>query len=230
MQKQDQKVMFKDDYIMRIVNQVGHVLSQIISRLSQGDRVEAEEIIAGAYEEFVGVTAEQVATLSAEELLLQLGRGDMGGLGKLVMLSELLRAEALLFDAQELETEAYERRLKSLALRLELTMGHDLQNAHLDAMIDQLLEELSSYVLPTATVVRVFRYFESSGQFDRAEDVLFELIDEHIADDNMVEEGLAFYERLLRKSDSELRAGNLPRAEVEESFDELWERHEANTG
>jgi len=45
-----------------------------------------------------------------------------------------------------------------------------------------------------------------------AEDALYEWLDRGDAD--AVTEGLAFYDRLLKKPDEELLRGNLPRSEV----------------
>jgi hypothetical protein len=66
----------------------------------------------------------------------------------------------------------------------------------------------------------LFRYYESAGKYSKAEDVLFEALEDSGGAD-WVAAGQAFYERLAGKSDAELAAGNLPREELEESREEL---------
>jgi hypothetical protein len=58
-------------------------------------------------------------------------------------------------------------------------------------------------------------YHEHLGQFGQAEDVLFALRQREGGASQLQELGNQFYERLLRHTDAELKAGNLPREEVE---------------
>jgi hypothetical protein len=69
---------------------------------------------------------------------------------------------------------------------------------------------------------RLFRYLEDRALYATAEDALYEWVDRE--DPAAISEGIAFYERLLAKSDAELAQGNLPRAEVEEGRGELLQR------
>jgi len=65
---------------------------------------------------------------------------------------------------------------------------------------------------------KVFRYYERMGRYDRAEDVLYEILEVKPEFSN---EGVQFYERLLKRSDEELVKGNLPRDEVLEGMQEM---------
>ncbi|HEV2660598.1 MAG TPA: DUF6483 family protein, partial [Ktedonobacteraceae bacterium] len=67
---------------------------------------------------------------------------------------------------------------------------------------------------------KLFAYYELSGQYARAEDTLFDLL-ETGNNREMVESGRAFYTRLLAKSDADLQAGNLARDEVDEGLAQL---------
>ncbi|MFL5697429.1 MAG: DUF6483 family protein, partial [Ktedonobacteraceae bacterium] len=80
--------------------------------------------------------------------------------------------------------------------------------------------------LPLKTKIKIFRYFEKMGSYARAEDVLFEMVEgeekeKEPADNEVIEQGIAFYNRLLKKSDTDLKAGNLSREEVEEGLAQL---------
>ena len=69
---------------------------------------------------------------------------------------------------------------------------------------------------------RLFRYLEERALYATAEDALYEWLDRN--DPDAITEGIAFYERLLARSDVELADGNLPRAEVEDGRGELLQR------
>ena len=74
--------------------------------------------------------------------------------------------------------------------------------------------------LPRQTLALLMRHYEETGQYAKAEDALFTLLDEMGADQELVAFGQAFYERILRRSDAALLAGNLPRKEAEQSRSE----------
>ena len=184
---------------------------------------EAEGVIGEAASAYLGINWEAVEGNSAETLISLLGNNDQAGLGQLVMLADLLKAQGIIYTTDEDEDNAYISFLKALQIRLELTIGHDLSNAHLDATIDELVEEhLGEYVLPTPIVQKLFTYYEKTTQFEPAEEVLWELVDDHITDGDMVQQGLEFYERLLQKTDTDLATGGMTRAEVQSGFDDLW--------
>jgi len=65
------------------------------------------------------------------------------------------------------------------------------------------------------------RHYEATGQFAKAEDALYSILDAVGGDPEVVGFGRAFYERILRRSDAALLAGNLPRGEAEQGLDEL---------
>jgi len=70
----------------------------------------------------------------------------------------------------------------------------------------------------------LMEHYERTGQFGKAEDALFAILDGDVDNDLALTFGLSFYERLLGKSDAQLADGNLPRAEVEASLQELRDR------
>ncbi len=216
--------MFKDDYIMKIVRQAGKIFARVVNRVREDDVDEAREIAEAAAQEFVGIGLFEAEGNSADNLAARLSTREQGGVGELLMLADLLRAKAIIYEHDADEDAAFRSRLLALQIRLKLAIGFDLSNAHLDSTVSDLSAQLEEYVLPTPTVYQLFIYYEKTQQFDEAEEVLWELINEHIAEQDMVQEGLAFYERLLQKTDSELAIGNMDREEVQDGFDELWER------
>ncbi len=217
--------MFKDDFIMKIIRQATMIFQRVLGLVGTDDLDQAEEVIEEASREFLGLEWETVEGNSAEFLAATLSRNDQAGVGQMLMLADLLRAQAIIHTRDDNEDDAYANFLKALQMRLELTIGQGLSNAHLDATIDELVEEhLGEYLLPTETVQNLLAYYEKTTQFDKAEEIVWELVDDHITDEDMVQTGLEFYERILQKTDSEIRTGGMERAEVQSGFDDLWEK------
>jgi len=73
---------------------------------------------------------------------------------------------------------------------------------------------------------QLFEYYEMSGQYSRAEDILFEMIEDEV--EGIDKKGIKFYERLQKFSDEELFKGNLSREEVDESLLEIIKTKEKN--
>ena len=68
------------------------------------------------------------------------------------------------------------------------------------------------------------QHYERTGNFAKAEDALFAMLEAEPDNAALVEFGLAFYQRLLTQSDAALNAANLPRVEAEEGQKELQRR------
>jgi len=71
------------------------------------------------------------------------------------------------------------------------------------------------------THAMLMQHHERTGEFAKAEDELFTLLDSEPDNERLMEFGCAFYRRLLAQSDMALNDANLPRAEVEEGLKEL---------
>ena len=106
--------------------------------------------------------------------------------------------------------------MKALDLLLTLQLqDSDFELPEFVPKIDLLRDELSDVSLPLQTLAALWRHYERIGAYARAEDALAELLEAEPANADLVVEAKAFYQRLLRQSDSTLEAGNLPRPEVE---------------
>jgi hypothetical protein len=87
--------------------------------------------------------------------------------------------------------------------------------------VENLRAGLEGAVLPTRTQAMLMHHYERTGQFAKAEDALFSILDGEPAHEQLLQFGLAFYERLQGQSDAALLAGNLPRPEVEAGLAEI---------
>jgi hypothetical protein len=87
--------------------------------------------------------------------------------------------------------------------------------------IDQIINIIKQFQIPYETQKLLFHYYERIMKYDKAEDVLFELLDQGTHGDIILSEGAAFYERLSKKGHEELERGNLPIDEVLEGMDKI---------
>ncbi len=212
----------QSDYILRIAEQVGRALAQILYQEQRQDYQGALDFIDEQYKQSLGMGAGFIHSAPEETLLAMLtSLGELNA-EKCWLLATLLKAEGEIYQLQENENDSYYSFLKALNLYLEV-LSVDNSFDHIDqvAEIEGLTHKLADYDLPQHTQEMLFRYFERTGLFSQAEDTLDEMLTVHPGNHSIVVKGIAFYHRLQQKSDSMLRSGNLSRDAVEDGLSRL---------
>jgi hypothetical protein len=114
--------------------------------------------------------------------------------------------------------------------------GDGTQALPLDAVptLELVIERSAACELPAQVQRLLAGFFEINGFYSDAEDCWFEVIGEAEATETesgetgmlaaAVADGIAFYHRLLDKTDDDLADGGLPRDEVHEGLAELQAR------
>ena len=134
----------------------------------------------------------------------------------------MLKAEGQIYEDQGNTNESYYRYLKSLHLFLTALHNEPIEDhTQFSTEIRELLVKLEDYELPNNLKKQLFWHYEYSGQYAKAEDTLFELLEIHPADQEIRAQGIAFYKRLLAKSDADLLVGHFSRLEVHEGIAQL---------
>jgi hypothetical protein len=208
--------MFRDDYIMRMIRQLGQIYAYVLGMRQNGQYPLALISIDNAYRERLGLGSEAVAELSDVQLLALVRFGDAADswreMGAFV--AALLYSEAVILQEQEQPDDAAPRALLGLQLLLECELADELPLPDYAPPLDELLDLLQDYELPAKTRAALFTLLARDGHYARAEDMLASLLDERPADDGLLAAGITFYERLLDRDDADLVAGGLPRDEV----------------
>jgi tetratricopeptide (TPR) repeat protein len=212
----------QSDYILRLAEQVGRALAQILYQQEREDYQGALTFIDEQYKQMLGMGAGFIHNAPEETLLAFLTSVGELDTEKCWLLATLLKAEGEIHQSQENENESYYCFLKALNLYLEV-LSSDTSYDHLDpvAEIEGLTYKLADYDLPPHTQEMLFRYFERTGRFSQAEDTLEELLAADPGDRSVVTQGVAFYQRLQQKSDVELQDGNVSRNQVNEGLSRL---------
>ena len=211
--------MIEQDYFMRMVSMLAKMLTRIVFLKNQKDFPHALLEIQATGRTLLGIDHALIRQLGPAQLMGLLGTDPSLAIPKSYILGLLLKEEAEIRSMMGEEDEAGLLNLKSLELLVDawLQEGKALAPEHMDH-VDAVLAGLARCALPGGLLEKVMSYHEGTGHFDRAENVLFDIL---AARPEFAPEGMQFYRRLLMKSDGDLRAGNLPREEILEGIAEL---------
>ena len=219
--------MIRRDYILRMIEEFIQALARI-NALKQGQRwQEAAGVVDEEFQRLIGTGAQAVARLTETELLASLIRGEptQAVRDKTLMLTALLKEAGDVAASQERAEESRSCYLKGLHLLLE-TLAREEVSAFPDFVpqAEMFAAALRGSPLPLETQVLLMQHYERSGEFAKAEDALFAMLETEPGNTRLLEFGVSFYERLQRQSDASLAAGNLPRPELEAGLAELRKR------
>jgi len=219
--------MIRRDYLLRQIEQFVAMLTKIAGLAKDGQWPEASASVTGEFQRLTGVTGPEVLLMSETELLARLIQGEPTLLveSKAFMLATLLKTSGDLSAGQGRLEESRAYYLKGLQLLLD-TFGRNEITERPDFVpaVEAFLTGLRDAPLPLPTSAVLMRHYERIGEFARAEDVLFAMVDSESANVELLDFGAAFYRRLLELSDEALAAGNLPGAEAQAGLAELDRR------
>ena len=214
--------MINRDYILRLAEEIGRELA-IVLRLRERDQYDDALItLDDLMFRKAGLSSGFINSLS-EEMLVRM----LSPLGKLnveacLWIASLLKAEGEIYDTKGESNTSYYRYTKALYLFIEAFQQERFPEGSTFSLdIKELINRLAAYELPATLQIQLFHYYEHIGLYAQAEDVLFDQLETTQSSQILIEQGYGFYERLLKKSDFDLRAGNLSREEVQEGLAQL---------
>ena len=217
--------MIRRDYILRLIEEFAEALSRI--RALKKDR-QFEQAAALTEEEFkriTGIDSESLLKLTETELLARLIETEPlhAVREKTFFLTTLLKEAGDIAAAEGRPDESRTCYLKGLHLLLDsLARGDAFEQPEFVPKVDLFVAALED--VPAQTRALLMEHYERTGQFGKAEDALFAILEGDVDIDLAVNFGISFYERLLAQTDARLADGNLPRIEVEAGLRELRER------
>jgi hypothetical protein len=218
--------MIRRDYILRVIEEFFAALRRIQAKKAGRSWDDAEAEADREFQRLIGLGATGVARLSETELLAKLLQSDSALLmrQKTLLLVTLLNEAGDIAAAQERFFDSRNCYLKGLHLLLDVLGRGDADDApEFVPRVEVFVAALEDSPLPLRTQGLLMQHYERTGQFARAEDVLYSMLDDPLHA-GLIEFGIAFYERLKARSDEELEQGNLPRGELETGLWELRER------
>ena len=207
---------------MRIAQEFGRALAQVLYNREIKDYTTAHSLLDEQCKQIFGMGIGFMRSIPEVTLLSMLTSFDTLDTEKCWLLAILLKAEGDIYEDQGNASESYYSYIRSLNLFLEvLLLGTISSGRSIVPEIEDLLSRLSDYDLPIRTKLLLFRYFDHAHEYARAEGLLFEMLEEGDSEGDILDQGIGFFQRLKRKNDVELKAGNFSREKVEEGLARL---------
>ena len=219
--------MIRRDYILRMVEQFMEVLSRIQRFKKEQRWDDAGTELDEEFKQLIKQEAADLNALSLTELLSRLIEGEptQAVQMKTFMLASLLQEAGDLAIAQNRVELGRVHYLKGLHLLLHtLAAGYVEDCPEFVPKVETFVTALRDFELPLETLAALMQHYERSGEFAKAEDALYNMLEQAGENPRILEFCIAFYERLLVQSDANLEVGNLPRSEVESSVAELRDK------
>lgn len=222
--------MIRRDYILRMIEEFFQALAQIKSLKSTRQWREAGAGVDHEFQRLIGIDGKAATQLSETELLALAVRGEptLAVREKILMLATLLKEAGDVLTEQAAQTEGRTSYLKGLDLLLDvLGRGEVFECPEFVPKVEEFMISLRNSQLPLETHARLMQHYERTGEFAKAEDALFAMLDAEPDHPPLLELGISFYRRLQNQSDAQLADGNLPRVEVEAGLVDLKARKDA---
>ena len=222
--------MIRRDYILRMIEEFFEVLARI-DRLKHGQLWrEAAGTVDEQFQRLVGADSKAVTELSDTELLARLIRGEPTQVvqEKALMLTALLKKAGDVAAGQERTSESRACYLKGLHVLLNTLAGDEVSDCPgFVPRIEAFVAALADAPLPLETQTRLMQHYERAGEFGKAEDCLYAMLEAEPKTPGLVDFGITFYERLQAQTDNHLAEGNLPRAELDAGLLALRQQQQA---
>jgi len=208
-----------------MVEDFAAAIARIVGLTGDGDIEEARRRIDRLAARFLRLEPGELTRLSESELLERTLRDTPPAFvaDKVMMLVTALEKAGGVCRAEGDRKGLREALLTALGLLFWLErFDRNAPAAKFAPVLENVLIALDGEPLPADLGLELMRYYEATGAFGKAEDILHVIRDTHPALEFVNDLGIEFYLRLLGKPDSQLVEGNLPRDEVESGLGE-WE-------
>ncbi|WML35750.1 DUF6483 family protein [Clostridium sp. OS1-26] len=215
--------MLKSSLTSELVKKFTKALEKILEYKNNGKNEEALSVIDDTFKEIFRLSSKFFSSFSDENLMDMIKTDGTLNADKCIMMAKLLEEEGEIYESQGNHNEAFCLDLKAINLLLEAYINKDnncdLQSYFSD--IDLIIEKISDYKLPISLENKILDYYVKIDKYDKAEDMLYDILQHNNFDKDSIKKGIAFYELLLTKDDESLENSNLPREEINDSLQQL---------
>jgi len=219
--------MIQRDYILRMIEEFRRVVEVIMAYRSEGRWQEIVGTVDEQFRRLIGVSAREALHLSETDLTARLMRGEATQVvrDKMLFLIRLFKEAGDAAMAQDRLDEGHDLLLRGLELRVGTYWGEEpSERADFAPPVEAFTGALAGTTIPPRTQAILMHHYERAGAYAKAEDALFGLLETASGNAEVLDWGIAFYERLRGRSDAALADGNLPRPELEAGLAELKAR------
>ena len=216
--------MFQNDYIMRMIFQMGEFLLNLKNRLKEEQYEDSLNEIDKQIKELTGMDPHTFNGLDYQNVSNIIGRQGAIDWAKCIFISEALREKGHVYELLNNEDESFYYYLKSLNYVLYLVNNCD--NFEVNDYVKSVnlsYSKIKDYVIPFETKKMLIEYLKIRGKYAEAENMIYELLNEGNQEDYiiMIDKGVKFYESILNVPEENLIIGGLPKEEVIEGLENL---------
>lgn len=211
--------MFRRDYLLKMIEEITEAAGDVFGLRREKKHTEALQELDDLLNKHFRLHSRLLQALPPENIIdLFRMRGGIEA-DKLQQVALILEEEALTrLDMKETEL-GIRGVIKALHLYVYSYMhGASVNLPALQERIAGSLAVIQEYSLPPATNRLLAQYYECQERLDAAADEWFRMSWEQ---PSLRTEGLAFYERMLDRTDAELEHGGVTRQEIKDGLQEL---------
>jgi Family of unknown function (DUF6483) len=222
--------MIRRDYLLRMIEEFLEFLARMESYKRGKLWDEAEVALDAECRRLMGADMATILKLSETELLAKVVDGESTQLvrQKTLIVTTLFKEAGDVAVAQSRDEEGRACYIKGLHLLLEVSNREEPDEApEFVPKVEVFVAALQGEPIPVPTRALLMQHYEGTGQFGKAEDALYAVLDALPDSADTLDFGIGFYQRVAGHSDDALEVGNLPRAEVNAGLSELRERRQA---
>lgn len=212
--------MLKRNLTDELVGKFDEALAKIKKYREEGKNEEALNVIDDTLKDLFRLGFKFFNSFSDENLIDMVKTDGTINADKCIMMAKLLEEDAEILENLGNSNEAFYISLKSLNLFLEafLNKDEDCDLQHFFSDIDIIIDKVSDYKVSDILQNKMLDYYTKSQNYDKAENILYDILEDNNFSKNTLDKGISFYEELLTKDDEALENGNLSREEIIESL------------
>ena len=217
----------KNDYILRVIESIMTLLGEICGLRKIGKIIESRELLNKTYLSYFGIKESTIKSLSFDNLLYMLSYEKNLDVNMYFLLGKLIKEDGLIDIKEENFNSAvncFEKSLRFYLYALKENNEDLIYQERLREDVYEILDLTDDFELTYETNTDIFIFLFREGNYDKAEDMLYVLLEQNDNSRHSMELGTAFYDELLRKSEDELVKGNLPMNEVIDGKNALCNR------
>ena len=214
--------MLKRDLISELVKKFTDSLLEIDELKTNGNYTQALNLIDDLCKDIFRLSIKFFNKLDDENILEMVKTERVLFSDKCIIISKLFKEEAEIYELKHMDSESFNIYLKALNMYMEAYSCK--KNAELIKYLDEIevvLKKVIEFKLPSKLLWKLVNYYKSEKKFDKAENLLYDLLEQNGYQNDQLELAIQFYEELMQKSSSELEKGNLPLIEIKESLETL---------
>lgn len=212
--------MIKDDYSAKMSDQFNSLIKEI--RNINNLRTEKLTLIDSSLKKFIGLSSIMINSMSESDVLNLMKRSGSLDANYCIIAAAFLYEEALISDKKKEYNISYIKYSKAFHLILNIKSSHlECEIAGYEDIMKNVSSALEDFHLPINIHKDLITYYELSGEYSKAEDKLYDLLEKPDTNFFAKKKLAEFYNNLLLKDDLTLANGNLPRSEILEALERI---------